>query len=136
MTKDDFDLDRFRLPEGVAVQQVTPGKLQRRREQFVMVPFSWIDRLKGAHGQTYRVALILLYLDWKAQGSPVRLANGMLEIDGVSRQSKWRALADLERLGLITVERRGGKSPLVRLIREGGGNPKTVSSVRQVVSHP
>jgi hypothetical protein len=116
---DDFDLDRLRLPlEATAGRQVAPRKAQKRREQFVMVPFSWIDRLKGASGQTYRVALTLLYLDWKAKGDPVKLANGMLAIDGVSRHSKWRALVDLERLGLITVERRPGKSPLVRLIQE------------------
>jgi uncharacterized membrane protein len=39
----------------------------------------------------------------------------MLKIDGISRQSKWRALNDLEQRGLIVVERRRRRSPLVRL---------------------
>ena len=42
-----------------------------------------------------------------------QLANGMLKIDGVSRASKWRALAELERRGLISIERRSRKSPLI-----------------------
>jgi len=67
-------------------------------------------------GQTYRVALCLLHLNWKAGGKPVKFPNGMLGIDGVSRRSKWRALNDLERRGLITVERRPGRSPIVRLL--------------------
>jgi len=46
----------------------------------------------------------------------VKFPNGMLGIDGVSRRSKWRALNDLERRGLITVERRPGRSPIVRLL--------------------
>ena len=33
-------------------------------------------------------------------GLPIKLASGMLKIDGVSRQSKCRALRDLERRGL------------------------------------
>jgi hypothetical protein len=116
MTEDDLDLDKFRLPPGVTVRRVTPSKLQKRLQQFIMVPFFWLERLKGAPGQTYRLALILLYLNWKVKGDPVKLANGMLEIDGVSRQSKWRALADLEERGLIAVERRAGKSPMIRLL--------------------
>ena len=81
-----------------------------------MVPWSWVERLNGATGQTYRVALILLYMSWKSRGAPIKLPNGMLEIDGVSRQSKWRALADLEQRGLITVERRPRRSPIIRLL--------------------
>jgi hypothetical protein len=127
---DPFDLDNLRLPPEKEVRRATPRKLQERRvtprklqkrsEQFIMMPFSWFDRLKGASGQTYRVALSLLYLAWKAEGGPVKLANGMLAIDGVSPASKWRALADLENLGLVAVERRPGKSPLVRLVSERG----------------
>jgi hypothetical protein len=95
---------------------VVPRKIQRRRRHYVMVPWTWIERLEGATGQTYRVALCLLYLSWKGEGEPVKLANGMLRIDGVSRQSKWRALNDLERRGLVAVERRPRRSPIIRLV--------------------
>jgi hypothetical protein len=37
----------------------------------------------------------------------------MLEYDGISRQSKWRALRTLKRLGLIVVECRNNKSPVI-----------------------
>jgi hypothetical protein len=42
--------------------------------------------------------------------------NGMLKYDGISWKSKWRALTDLERRGLITVVRRRRKSPIVRVL--------------------
>ena len=92
----------------------TPLKLRKRRQHFVQVPWAWVERLKGATGQTHQVALHLLYLQWRSKGS-VKLPNGMLKIDGISRQSKWRALVDLERRGLIVVERRRRKSPIVHL---------------------
>ena len=96
---------------------VVPRKIKKRRQNFVMVPWTWVELLKGVKSaQTYRVALVLLYASWKSRGAPVKLPNGMLEIDGVRRQSKWRALAELERRGLITVERRPSRSPIVRVL--------------------
>jgi len=39
----------------------------------------------------------------------------MLKIDGISRQSKWRGLVELEKVGLVTIERRPNRSPIVRV---------------------
>lgn len=91
-------------------------KIKKRRQHFVMFPMSWDERLVGATGQTYRVAVILHYLRWRNHGAPVKLTNCELELHGVSRQSKWRALGELERRGLITVERRPRRSPLIHLL--------------------
>jgi hypothetical protein len=119
-TAEDW-IEQFRLtPEMqeklVAAKALVPAKIRKRREHFVMLPMTWYERLKGAHGQTYRVAWYLLYLHWKSKGSPIKLANGMLAMDGVPATSKRRALGDLERRGLITVERQFRKSPVVRLV--------------------
>ena len=121
MTQEDdpfTDLKRCRLSDDMVVLQrraVVPGRIQRRRRHFISVPMAWFERLIGASGQTYRIALCLLYLDWRGSGEPIQLANGLLQIDGVSRQSKWRALADLEHRGLITIERRPRRSPMITL---------------------
>ena len=97
---------------------IVARKIAKRREKFIMVPMTWRERLTGATGNTILVALDLLYLAWKGgKGEAVKLANGTLRHDGVSRHSKWRALNDLERRGLITVERRPKRSPLARLSR-------------------
>lgn len=97
-----------------------PGKKWQR--QFVRVPWLWIDRLKASNrGSTYRLALLLLYEHWRTGGRPVRLSNVMLAGDGVARRSKWRALRELEKLGLVKVERRPRKAPVVTL-SVGPGN--------------
>jgi hypothetical protein len=93
-----------------------PAKFSKRRKHFIMLPFTWSERLAGAGGQVYALALHLLYRDWKTNGVPIKLANGMLKIDGIGRTTKWRALVELERRGLIAIERRRGKSPTVRLL--------------------
>jgi hypothetical protein len=113
------DLRRCRLPDGMVVLErraVIPRALQRRRRHFISVPMVWFERLAGASGQTYRVALCLLYLGWRARGEPIQLANGLLQVDDVSRHSKWRALDELERRGLVVIERRPRRSPIIKLL--------------------
>ncbi len=121
MTADDPFADLALTNDQVRERLATvPRKIDKRREKFIMVPMTWRERLTGATGNTILVALDLLYLAWKGgKGKPVRLANGMLRQDGVSRHSKWRALKDLERRRLITVKRRPRQSPLITLIRSG-----------------
>jgi hypothetical protein len=109
------DLKQHRLtPETLANLAVVPRKIQKRRQQFVKVPWTWVEQLAGARGHVVLIALHLLYLDWKHRGEPFKLANGMLQIDGVSRHSKWRALVELERRRLIEIERRPRRSPVIR----------------------
>lgn len=115
--RDPINVDEFFLSDAQVQERLaaTPRKIAKRRQQFIMVPWVWVERLVNATGQTYRVALILLYLHWKGKGAPIKLANGMLKLDGVSARSKWRALRELEKLGLITVECRPKRSPIIRV---------------------
>src|SRR5262249_20376829 len=110
-----FDLDRLRLDTG-EVWAVVPVKIQKRREDFVKPPMTWDERFRGANGQTYRGAWVLLYQHWRNKGEPFKIPNGMLAIDGVPPRTKCRALRDLVRRDLIRVEWRKKKSPIVRVV--------------------
>jgi hypothetical protein len=92
------ELKRHRLtPEMLADLAVVPQKIQKRRQQFVMVPWRWIDRLATtSSANTYRVALHLLHQHWKNNSRPFLLPNGLLVMEGVTRHSKWRALTGCE----------------------------------------
>jgi hypothetical protein len=72
-------------------------------------------KLDGASGQAYRLALNLLFLHWKGRGASIILANRTVELDGIPGQSKRRALRDLERRGLVAVDWRPKRSPIVRV---------------------
>jgi hypothetical protein len=114
---DPLDLDNLRYQPGDEQWAVVPKKIRQRRQQFVQVPWTWLERLaQSQSANTYRVAITLLFLHWQAKGGPIKLANGMLAKDGVSRWSKQRALDELEQFGLITINRRQRKSPIVTLI--------------------
>ena len=114
---DDLDVSKlWTSPETPSAARATPAKVRKRREHFVRVPWTWVEKLVSASGKTWQMAVWLLYFHWKGGGAPIKLANGMLRYDGVSRRTKWRALAELEALGLVAVERRPKRSPVVRVL--------------------
>jgi hypothetical protein len=83
--------------------------------KFVKFPKMWQVCLaeKRADGSTYRVALYLL--DRASFSEQVPLGNAALKKQGVSQRSKWRALEQLRQAGLIAVEARRGRPPLVKV---------------------
>jgi hypothetical protein len=101
-----------KMVEGTTAWKLREQQHRRRQQNFIMVPLWWADRLERATGQTYQVALTVLFEAWKAKGAPIKVGNDKAG----SRQSKWRALTELERRGLIRIERRSKKVPLVHLV--------------------
>jgi hypothetical protein len=83
--------------------------------KFIKVPKMWEVCLAehGAEASTYRVALYLL--DRANFAEQVPLSTAALKRRGVSRASKWRALKQLRQAGLIAVEHRRGRPPLVKV---------------------
>jgi hypothetical protein len=83
--------------------------------KFVKFPKMWQVCLaeQRADASTYRLALHLL--DRAAFSEQVPLGNAALKRHGLSQRSKWRALDRLRRVGLIAVESRRGRPPLVKV---------------------
>jgi len=83
--------------------------------KFIKFPKMWEACLaeRGADGSTYRVALYLL--DRATFAEHVPLSTNALKKRGVSQASKWRALERLRQVGLIAVEHRRGRPPLVKV---------------------
>ena len=98
------------------LEAAAPKKRKKKVEPFVNVPLWWM--MKAAKATKTPDALVLthlLYVAWKANYKPFPLSNKWLEKNGVSRKIKSRVLRDLEKVELITVERRSGRSPRVSL---------------------
>jgi len=115
MTKrDPFDVEALLVdPEQVPRK---PGRPKRWRRHYVQFPFDWIKPLlqEAEHGASaYALALLLAYEHWHQGGRPVTLSNTLAVEVGLLPRSKWNALAELERLQFIRVDRRAGRSPRV-----------------------
>ena len=112
---DDSDLDVLKWgrldAEQFTARRIDSTVRKRRRRRFIIIPEMWIERLEGArHVSTYRVALRILQRNRQCEGQPFPLPNN---IGGVSRWAKSTALKELEKAGLVQLERRKRKSPLV-----------------------
>jgi hypothetical protein len=124
-TNSPFHPDNLRLDTGGEVWAVTPKKIRRRRKHFTLVPGVWKERLtKVRHIAAYRVALHILMRDFETNGEPFTLSNGALALENVGRGTKWRALRELERFDLITIERRARKSPRITALHTDIGRRK------------
>jgi hypothetical protein len=99
------------------LEAAAPVGRKKKAEPFVKVPLWWIAQAtKATNTGKALVCVELLYAAWKAERPTFPLPNGRLTKLGVSRYAKRRALTDLERAGLITVERPQRKTPIVTLV--------------------
>jgi hypothetical protein len=89
-----------------------------RSEPFVKMPLWWAETAARAIRSPATLVLVeLLRAHWKTKSMTFPLSNVRLRKLGVSRDVKRRVLHDLERAGLITVERPINKSPVVTLVK-------------------
>jgi hypothetical protein len=86
-------------------------------DKFVKVPLWWAEQAARATGTPKAFVWIwLLHLAWKAKSNTFPLPNGQLRDHSVHRNTKDRALRELEAAGLIQVIRKTRKTPVVTLL--------------------
>jgi hypothetical protein len=118
MRRDDFNISEIQIEvASIEAERLASKRRPRRQDQFVMVPLEWVNRLTGArYTATATLALHLLHRAFKERQQTIKLANRLLTSLGISRWQKWRALTELETMGLISVEHRARKSPIITLL--------------------
>jgi hypothetical protein len=111
-----MDAEPWHIRRRKELEAVAPIK-RKKVEAFVKVPLSWIAAAaKHARSPATLVMVELLRASWKARSSRFSIPNVRLAKLGVSREIKRRVIRDLEGGGLLTVERRPSKSPIITLI--------------------
>lgn len=125
--RDPFDLKNLRVDPSdprLKPRADAPKKQKSKWEKkFVSFPWTWVVQLKTAERiASYKLAQLLIYEHWRnghlrKGGRPIKLTSALAaEVGVISRQTKRRALVELEQLGLIKVERRLHKSPLITVL--------------------
>jgi hypothetical protein len=89
------------------------------KRHYTKVPDEWVRRLRKARhpSSTWSLAHELLYLHWKDGDGPIVVAGKVIGAAEISRRSAYDALAELQRLGLVQVEREPGKALRAVLLR-------------------
>jgi hypothetical protein len=93
------------------------AKPPNKKDTFVKVPLWWIEQAtRATRTPQAMVCVWLLHLAWQSKSMEFILPNDRLAKRGADRRVKRRALANLEKAGLIKVERRNRKPPRVTLV--------------------
>ena len=98
-----------------------------REELFLRgpVPMAWLGKAAALPGKTLNVALAVWWRHGMAKGEPFKLTQQALKNLHVERDAASAGLVQLERAGLIRVERRPGQRPTISIvIRTAGSGTK------------
>jgi hypothetical protein len=121
--QDPLALESLRLPDshvpgrrvsGTVADRLAKEKEARKGKRFIKLPLVWHEHMDEMSAKTQTVARHILQLHFENHRRAFPLPNGPLLAKGVNRETKSWALAELERVGLIEVERRPKKSPIIR----------------------
>jgi len=120
---DPFDPKQLRYRPSVAepknppINQGPPHHC--RGEKFLKgpVPLGWLAAAGCLPGKSLQVGVVLWFLAGLKKNRTIALPNKLLELFGVSRNAKYRAVRWLEDADLITVEHRSSRNPTITLLR-------------------
>jgi hypothetical protein len=81
------------------------------------IPLSWLSKAGEIGGKALAVALAIRFHSGRQRyARTVAVSNELVEQFGVTRKSKYAALDALEEAGLIRVDQRPKKTPVVTII--------------------
>lgn len=119
-----MNLDGFRLVGAVPKPRNRARPPRRVAGRFLKgpVPWAWVEAAARLPGRSLHVGLALWHEVGLTDSLVVGLPAKRLRELGVGRSARYRALAGLERAGLVAVERHRGRGARVtiRLSNSGG----------------
>ena len=88
------------------------------------IPLSWLSSAARLPGKSLHVAVALWVLRGERNSRVVSLSNVMSARFGLDRNAKYRGLGWLEGAGLVAVERKLGRAPIVTLNEAPSSHPR------------
>lgn len=80
------------------------------------VPLAWLEAAAGLPGKSLHAGVALWYAAGLTRSASIPLSNISGLRFGLDRNAKYRALAWLEGAGLVRVERKLGRAPVVTIL--------------------
>jgi hypothetical protein len=121
-SSDPFSPENLKFVPGdmipVVKVELPSTRVKRERRFLPALTERLFDRIAALPGKSLAVYLILLQRSRIDSANPVVLTSTRLRRSGLSRWDKERALSTLEKAGLVRVERRDRRNPLVWLLEE------------------
>ena len=115
-----IDPNKFRLPTTAstrtqAIRKQVPRVAKGERFLRGPIPLHWLSIAARLPGKTLHAGLAIWLEAGMRNSAVVPLSNVTGQRLGLDRNAKYRALSWLEEAGLITVERKLGRAPIVTI---------------------
>jgi hypothetical protein len=113
-----IDLDRIRVRSNTLGASSQRLARPRSGEHFLKgpVPLPWLELAAKLPGKSLHVGIAVWYAAGLTRSRSVSLSNVAGDKFGLDRNAKYRALAWLEGAGLVRVERKLGRAPVVTIV--------------------
>ncbi len=105
------------MEERIKEKRITPSYKRKVGKYFIKgpLPLDWIITAAKLPGKVLHVALVMWYLAGLKKSYTFKLSGAKLRSFGISRQSSYRAVDALEKVGLIEVTRKRGQNPEIKI---------------------
>ena len=113
-----IDAEQFRLRRGLQARRSIAPPRPQKGQAFLKgpIPLAWLERAARLPGKSLQAGIALWYAAGLTRSARIPLSNIAGVRFGLDRNAKYRALAWLERAGLVEVERKLGRSPVVTIL--------------------
>ncbi len=113
-----IDVERLRLQSTTTLSASRPPQRLRKGERFLKgpIPLSWLETAAALPGRSLHAGIALWYAAGLMRSNSVPLSNISGLRFGLDRNAKYRALSWLEKAGLVAVERKLGRTPVVTIV--------------------
>ncbi len=113
-----IDPSRFRLKPVPQLASPKRPARPRRGEGFLKgpVPLGWLEAAARLPGKSLHAGVALWYAAGLSRSAVIPLSNLAGLRFGMDRNAKYRALEWLEEAGLIKIERKLGRAPVVTIL--------------------
>jgi hypothetical protein len=118
--KQKFEKTRKAKKEAKAVEVQLPTRGKDGKFVRGPIPLDWIQAAIPCGRKSLNVVFALWFLAGFGRTNPVSLTAATLSQFGITAQSARRILQRLELAGLVTVDRKRGRSPIVTILPVGG----------------
>ena len=117
-----INLDRLRIPSRPRRSHCDKPMRPKPGQGFVKgpIPLPWLEIAARLPGKSMHAGIALWYVAGLTRSQSVPLSNIAGRRFGLDRNAKYRALQWLESAGLVVVQRKLGRAPLVTILEPGG----------------
>jgi hypothetical protein len=116
-----IDIDRLRVRSAQPGTRRPGPPRHAKGESFLKgpIPLAWLEAAARLPGRSLHAGLALWYAAGLTRSAVVPLSNLSGVRFGLDRNAKYRALEWLESAGLVKVERKLGRAPVITILQPG-----------------